>query len=81
MLWRYLHKKYHEHVPCSYVYKVTCIDDRFSKPIVVYRGVNAAYKFIKPILEELKYCKKIMKDQFNKKFSYDWRRRTVIWTK
>ena len=59
-------KKYHEHVPCSYTYKVVCIDDRFSKPIVVYRGVNAAYDFIKAILEERKYCKKIMKDQFNK---------------
>ena len=51
-------KKYHEHVLCSYVYKVVCIDDRFSKSIVVYRGGNAAYKFIKAILEEHKYCKK-----------------------
>ena len=59
-------KKYHEHVPCSYAYKVVCIDDKFSKPIVVYRGEDAAYKFIKAILEERKYCKKIMKDQFNK---------------
>ena len=40
--------------------------DRFSKPIVVYRGKNAAYKFIKAILEERKYCKKIMKDESNK---------------
>ena len=59
-------KKYHEHVPCSYAYKVVCIDDRFSKPIVVYRGENAAYKFITVIPEERKYCKKIMKDEFNK---------------
>ena len=59
-------KKYHEHVPSSYAYKAVCIDDRFSKPTVVYRGVNAAYEFIKAILEECKYCKKIMKDQFNK---------------
>ena len=66
MLWRYLHKKYHEHVPCSYTYKVVCIDDKYSKSIVVYRGVNAAHEFIKAILEEHKYCKKIMKDQFNK---------------
>ena len=51
-------KKYHEHVPCSYAYKVVCIDDRFSKPIVVCRGENAAYKFSKAILEERKYCKK-----------------------
>ena len=31
-------KEYHEHVPCSYAYKVVCIDDRFSKSIVVFRG-------------------------------------------
>ena len=43
-----------------------CIDDRFSKPIVVYRGENAAYEFIKAILKEYKYCKKIMKKPFNK---------------
>ena len=59
-------KKYHEHVPCSYAYKVVCIDDKYSKSIVVYRGVNAAYEFIKSILKKHKYCKKIMKDQFNK---------------
>ena len=35
-------EKYHEHVPCSYAYKVVCVDDRFSKSIVVYRGSNAA---------------------------------------
>ena len=28
-------KKYHDHVPCSYTFKVVCIDNRFSKPIVV----------------------------------------------
>ena len=59
-------KKYHEHVPCSYAYKVVCIDDKYGKSILVYRGVNAAYEFIEGILEERKYCKKIMKDQFNK---------------
>ena len=48
-------KKYHDHVPCSYAFKVVCIDDRFSKPIVVYRGENAAYEFIKAILKEYKY--------------------------
>ena len=59
-------KKYHEHVPCSYAYKVVCIDDKYNKSIVVYRGKNAAYEFIKSILQKHKYCKKIMKDQFNK---------------
>ena len=38
----------------------------FSKPIVVYRGENDAYEFIKAILKEYKYCKKVMKEHFNK---------------
>ena len=33
-------KKYHDHVPCSFAYKITCIDNKFSKPIVVYGGEN-----------------------------------------
>ena len=57
---------YEGHVHCSYAYKIVCIDDKYSKSIVVYRGVNPAYEFIKSILKEHKYCKKIMKDQFNK---------------
>ena len=42
---------------------VLMIDLEFS---VVFRGKNAAYEFIKVILEEHKYCKKIMKKHFNK---------------
>ena len=53
-------RKYHNHVPCSYAYKVVCIDDRFSRPIVVYRSEYAAYEFIKAILEEYQCCKKII---------------------
>ena len=51
-------KKYHDHVPCSYAYKIVCIDDRFSKLIVVYIDENAVYESIKAILKENKYCKK-----------------------
>ena len=47
-------KKYHEHVPCNYDYKVLYIDDKFSKPIVLYSGENAAYEFIKSIIKERK---------------------------
>ena len=43
-------KKYQDHISCSFAYKVICIDDRFTKPTVVYRGENAAYEFIKAIL-------------------------------
>ena len=64
-------QKYQDHVPCSFAYKVVCVDDRFTKPIVVYRGENVAYEFIKAILKEYKYCKKIknrkvMNKHFNK---------------
>ena len=47
-------KKYQDHIPCSFAYKVVYVDDRFTKPFVVYRGENAAYEFIKAILKEYK---------------------------
>ena len=51
-------KKYQNHIPPrSYAYNIVCIDDRFSKLIVIYRGKNAAYEFIKAVLKEYKYCK------------------------
>ena len=46
-----LTQKNHVPVPCSFSYKIVCIDYRFIKPIVVYRGKNAAYEFIKSILK------------------------------
>ena len=60
------HKKYQDHVPCSFAYKIVCIDDRFTKSIVAYRGENSAYEFIKAILKEYKYCKKVINKHFNK---------------
>ena len=34
--------------------------------MLVYRGENAAYEFIKAILKEYEYRKKVMEKQFNK---------------
>ena len=45
-------KKYQHHISCSFAYKLVCVDDKFSKPIILYRGENAAYKFIEAILED-----------------------------
>ena len=59
-------KKYQDHIPCSFAYKLVCVDDEFTKPIVVFRGENAAYEFIKAIFKEYQYCKKVMKKYFNK---------------
>ena len=59
-------KQYQDHVPCSFAYKRVCVDDKFTKAIAVFRGKNAAYKFVEVILKEYKYCKKVMKEQVNK---------------
>ena len=65
-LWSSCFKKCQDHIPCSFAYKPVCVDDIFSKSIVVYRGENNAYKFFEAILEEFEYSKKLMKKHFNK---------------
>ena len=58
---------YQRHTDCGYGYKVVCCyDDKYTKPIQIYRGEKAVYKFMENILEEVKYCKKVMKKHFNK---------------
>ena len=58
---------YQIHTDCGYGYKVVCCyDDKYTKPIQLYRGEKAVYKFMENILEEVKYCKKVMKKHFNK---------------
>ena len=42
-----------------------CINDKYSKDIVLYRGKNAVFKFIQCIFKEYNYCKGIMKKHFN----------------
>ena len=59
-------KEYQDHVPCSFANKLACVDNKFTKSIVLFRGENAAFKFIKAILKEYEYCKKVMKKHFNK---------------
>ena len=36
------------------------------RPKIVFKGENAAYEFIKTILKDCEYCKKVMKKHFNK---------------
>ena len=61
-------EKYQNHIPCSFAYKVVCIDNKLSKKVVLYRGKNAVYRFIKAILEEYDDCKKMIKEHFNRSF-------------
>ena len=58
---------YQKHTDCSFGYKVVCCyDDKYTKPIQLYRGEKAVYKFLENMLKEVKYCKNIMKKHFNK---------------
>ena len=58
---------YQRHTDCSFAYKVVCCyNDKYTKPIQLYRGEKAVYKFMEAMLEEVKYCKKVMKKEFNK---------------
>ena len=59
-------EKYQDHISCSFAYKVVCVDNKFSKKVVLYRGKSAAYKLFEVILKEHKYFKKVMKKHFNK---------------
>ena len=59
-------KTYQEHILCSLVYKVVCIDYRSSKPVVLYERKNAVNKFTEAILDRYDYCKKVIKKHFNK---------------
>ena len=44
---------------------VVMTDDKFSKPIQLYRREKAVYKFLEAMLKEAEYCKKVKKDHFN----------------
>ena len=55
-----------DHIPCSFAYKIICVDDKFSKPVVLYKGKNAIYRFVEVVLKEYDYCKKVMNKHFNK---------------
>ena len=58
---------YQTHEDCGYGYKVVCCDDdTYSKPVQTYRGENAVYEFMEKMLEEVEYCKGIVKKGFNK---------------
>ena len=58
---------YQTHEDCGCRYKVVCYyDDKYSKSIQTYRGENALYKFMEKMLEEVEYCKDVVKKHFNK---------------
>ena len=58
---------YQTHEDCGYAYKVVCCyDDKYSNHTCICRGENAVYKFLEKMLEEVEYCKAVIKKCFNK---------------
>ena len=51
-------KKYQDHVPCSFAYKLVCVDDKIIKPIVVFRGEMLLMNFLKQFLKGMSTAKK-----------------------
>ena len=79
-------KKYQDHVSCSFSCKVVCVDNKYSREIVLYRGKkNAVFRFISMILKEYGYCRKVMKKHFNKNLamsveqSEEFERSNICW--
>ena len=48
--------KYQKHVALSYVYKLVCVDNKFSKPFKSYLWKDDVYNFVSSMFEESKCC-------------------------
>ena len=58
---------YQKHTDCGCGYKVVCCyDDKYTKPVQIYRGKDSTYKFMEKMLFEVNYCKEVMRRKFNK---------------
>ena len=55
------------HTGCSYGYKVVCCyNDKYTKPVKIYRGEDSINKFMQQMLSEVQYCQKIISTKFKK---------------
>ena len=58
---------YQSHRACGYGYKLVCrYDNRYSKPVEIYRGEDCIEKFIMKMLSEVEDCQRIVKEEFQK---------------
>ena len=56
--------KYEKHIACSYSYKLVCVDDKFRQPFKTDLAKDVADDYINSMIEESKYCSKVMKKPF-----------------
>ena len=71
--------KTHEHITCSYGYKVVCHEDKkYSRPYKSYCGPDAVYKFFEDIFEEEqrinKYLIQFCKSKMDKMTQDEWKK-------
>ena len=61
---------YQSHKACGYGYKLVCrYDNKYSKPVEIYRGEDAIDKFIVQMMREVKDCRRIVREQFQKQLN------------
>ena len=58
--------KYQEHFPNSIGAKLVCIDDRFTLPVIIFKGDDCVNKFIWWVINQNKRIKEIITNHFNK---------------
>ena len=59
--------KYQKHTACSIGYKLICTYfEKYSRPVRIFRGEDCISEFLDSIYDELDYCKKIIREDFNK---------------
>ena len=58
--------KYQEHFPNSIKLKLMCIDDRFTLPIIIFKGKHCINKFIWWVINKNKRIKERISNHFNK---------------
>ena len=59
--------KHQNHVPCSYSYKIVCVNVHFIKPLKSSK--DAVYKLINSLIEESICCSHVKKKHFDKKLA------------
>ena len=50
-------KKYQDHIPCSFAYKLACVDDKFTKPIAILEAKMLLLNLLKQFLKGINTVK------------------------
>ena len=59
-------KLYQKHITSSIGAKLVCINNKFTLPTKIFTGSNSIKAFIEWVIEQQKYCNKIINKKFNK---------------